>query len=101
MDGLPSWPTDQKDVYLVPLPLNHIYGMLMVNECNITGTHLIINKWFDPNLVLESITENKVTHFVGVPDALYGEEVKVFVVLRAGFTVSAEELIGAGTAISS
>jgi acyl-coenzyme A synthetase/AMP-(fatty) acid ligase len=52
-------------------------------------------------MVLESITKNEVTQFVGVPDALYGGEVKAFVVLRAGFTVSAEELIGAGTAISS
>ena len=69
-DGLPSWPTDKKDVYLVPLPLNHIYGMLMVNECNITGAHLIIHKWFDPNLALDSITKHKVTQFVGVPTML-------------------------------
>jgi long-chain acyl-CoA synthetase len=66
-DGLPSWPTDRSDVYLVPLPLNHVYGMLMVNECNITGAHLIIHKWFDPELVLSSITRHKVTQFVGVP----------------------------------
>jgi acyl-CoA synthetase (AMP-forming)/AMP-acid ligase II len=66
-DGLPFWPTDRSDMYLVPLPLNHIYGMLMVNECNITGAHLIIHKWFDPELVLSSITMHKVTQFVGVP----------------------------------
>ncbi|MBN1383080.1 MAG: AMP-binding protein [Deltaproteobacteria bacterium] len=65
--GLPSWPTDKSDVYLVPLPLNHIYGMLMVNECNITGATLIIHKGFDPTLVLKSITEHQVTVFVGVP----------------------------------
>jgi len=70
VDGLPSWPTDKTDVYLVPLPLNHIYGMLMVNECNVIGAHLIIHKWFDPNLVLDSITKNKVTQFVGVPTML-------------------------------
>lgn len=70
MDGMPSWPTDQNDVYLVPLPLNHIYGMLMVNECNVVGARLVIHKWFDPNLVLESITKNKVTQFVGVPTML-------------------------------
>lgn len=69
-DGLPSWPTDRSDVYLVPLPLNHIYGMLMVNECNITGAHLIIHKWFDPELALSSITRHKVTQFVGVPTML-------------------------------
>jgi long-chain acyl-CoA synthetase len=67
VDGLPSWPTSDKDVYLVPLPLNHIYGMLMVNECNLTGARLIIHKWFDPALVLDSITRNGVTQFVGVP----------------------------------
>lgn len=66
-DGLPSWPTDRNDIYLVPLPLNHIYGMLMVNECNITGGTLIIHKGFDPKLVLKSITHHKVTQFVGVP----------------------------------
>ena len=66
-DGLPSWPTDESDVYLVPLPLNHIYGMLMINECNITGATLIIHKGFDPKLVLRSITARKVTQFVGVP----------------------------------
>ncbi len=69
-DGSPSWPTDNSDVYLVPLPLNHIYGMLMVNECNITGAHLIIHKWFDPELGLSSITRHKVTQFVGVPTML-------------------------------
>jgi long-chain acyl-CoA synthetase len=69
-DGLPSWPTDKSDVYLVPLPLNHIYGMLMVNECNVTGAHLIIHKWFDPELGLSSITRHKVTQFVGVPTML-------------------------------
>jgi len=66
-DGLPSWPTDESDVYLVPLPLNHIYGMLMINECNITGATLIIHKGFDPKLALRSITARKVTQFVGVP----------------------------------
>ena len=70
IDGMPSWPTDINDVYLVPLPLNHIYGMLMVNECNVTGARLVIHKWFDPNLVLESISRNKVTQFVGVPTML-------------------------------
>ena len=58
-DGLPSWPTDESDVYLVPLPLNHIYGMLMINECNITGATLIIHKGFDPKLALRSITTHK------------------------------------------
>jgi long-chain acyl-CoA synthetase len=66
-DGLDSWPTGREDVYLVPLPLNHIYGMLMVNECNLTGARLIMHKWFDPNFVLESITRHGVTQFVGVP----------------------------------
>jgi long-chain acyl-CoA synthetase len=66
-DGLSSWPTGKADVYLVPLPLNHIYGMLMVNECNLTGARLIMHKWFDPSLVLESITKHGVTQFVGVP----------------------------------
>jgi len=70
VNGLPSWPTNENDIYLIPLPLNHIYGMLMVNECNLTGARLIIHKWFDPHLVLESITKHKVTQFVGVPTML-------------------------------
>jgi long-chain acyl-CoA synthetase len=69
-NGLPAWPTDKSDVYLVPLPLNHIYGMLMISECYVTGAHLVIHKWFDPNLVLESIARQKVTQFIGVPTML-------------------------------
>ena len=70
LDGLPAWSTGVEDICLVPLPLNHIYGMLMINECNITGARLIIHKWFDPELVLSSITKHKVTQFVGVPTML-------------------------------
>lgn len=69
-NGLASWPSTREDVSLVPLPLNHIFGMLMVNECNVTGARMIIHKWFDPQLVLESISRNRVTQFAGVPTML-------------------------------
>lgn len=69
-NGLSSWPSTRTDVSLVPLPLNHIFGMLMVNECNVTGARMIIHKWFDPKLVLESIARNRVTQFAGVPTML-------------------------------
>jgi long-chain acyl-CoA synthetase len=42
----------------------------MISECYVTGAHLVIHKWFDPNLVLESIARQKVTQFIGVPTML-------------------------------
>jgi len=66
-DGLRSWPQDPTDTVLTPLPLNHIYGLLMANECNLTGAKLVLHKWFEPLLVLNSIKRHEVTQFVGVP----------------------------------
>ncbi len=65
--GIPAWPTGPEDVMLIPLPLNHIFGLLMVNECNLTGAKMVLHKWFDPRLILESIMRNRVTELVGVP----------------------------------
>jgi len=65
--GMPAQPTGPEDTMLIPLPLNHIFGLLMVNECNLTGARIVLHKWFEPNLVLQSIMRNKVTLFVGVP----------------------------------
>jgi long-chain acyl-CoA synthetase len=65
--GIPAIPTDPTDTMLIPLPLNHIFGLLMVNECNLTGARIVLHKWFNPKLVLESIMRHKVTQFVGVP----------------------------------
>jgi long-chain acyl-CoA synthetase len=60
-------PTRHTDTMLIPLPLNHIFGLLMVNECNLSGAKMILHKWFDPQLALRSISRNRVTEFVGVP----------------------------------
>ena len=65
--GIPAWPTGPADTMLIPLPLNHIFGLLMINECNLTGARIVLHKWFEPRLVLQSITRHKVTQFVGVP----------------------------------
>lgn len=75
--GIPAWPTGPGDTMLIPLPLNHIFGLLMVNECNLTGAKIILHKWFDARLVLESITRNKATQFVGVP-TMYIQLLKTF-----------------------
>jgi long-chain acyl-CoA synthetase len=66
-DGLMIWPHDPTYTIMTPLPLNHIYGLLMANECNITGSKLVLHKWFEPRQVLNSITRHRVTQFVGVP----------------------------------
>jgi long-chain acyl-CoA synthetase len=66
-DGLRSWPQEPTDTVLTPLPLNHIYGLLMANECNLTGAKLVLHKWFEPHLVLNSIKQREITQFVGVP----------------------------------
>jgi long-chain acyl-CoA synthetase len=65
--GAIAIPTRHTDTMLIPLPLNHIFGLLMVNECNLSGARMILHKWFDPQLALRGITRNKVTEFVGVP----------------------------------
>ncbi len=65
--GALAIPTSPTDTMLIPLPLNHIFGLLMVNECNLSGAKMILHKWFDPGLALRSITRNRVTEFVGVP----------------------------------
>jgi long-chain acyl-CoA synthetase len=65
--GILAWPTGPEDVMLIPLPLNHIFGLLMVNECNLTGARMVLHKWFDPRLILESIMRHRVTELVGVP----------------------------------
>ena len=65
--GIPALPTSPEDTMLIPLPLNHIFGLLMVNECNLTGARIVLHKWFEPRLVLEGIMRHKVTQFVGVP----------------------------------
>ena len=65
--GIPAWPTGPEDTMLIPLPLNHIFGLLMVNECNLTGARIVLHKWFEPRLVLQSIMRHKITQFVGVP----------------------------------
>jgi len=65
--GIPAWPTGPEDAMLIPLPLNHIFGLLMVNECNLTGARIVLHKWFEPRLVLQSIMRHKITQFVGVP----------------------------------
>ncbi len=65
--GVKSLPTNPNDTMLIPLPLNHIYGLLMFNECNLTGAKIVLHRWFEPQLVLRSITQRKVTQFAGVP----------------------------------
>jgi len=65
--GAKIWITGPDDIMLLPLPLNHIYGLLIMNECYMTGARLILHKWFDPHLVLDSITRHKATLFAGVP----------------------------------
>ncbi len=75
--GIPAWPTGPGDTMLIPLPLNHIFGLLMVNECNLTGARIILHKWFDAKLVLRSITRHKATQFVGVP-TMYIQLLKTF-----------------------
>jgi long-chain acyl-CoA synthetase len=65
--GAIAIPTVHTDTMLIPLPLNHIFGLLMVNECNLSGARMILHKWFDPQLALRSITRNRVSEFVGVP----------------------------------
>jgi long-chain acyl-CoA synthetase len=62
-----------EDVSLAILPFFHIYGLSgMVNVAVRYGTTLAVVAKFDPELVLDTMRDERVTIFVGVPAMYYG-----------------------------
>ena len=52
---------------LAVLPLSHSYGLTVMNAGNILGTRAVLLRWFNPELVLETIERFKVQSMAGVP----------------------------------
>jgi long-chain acyl-CoA synthetase len=52
---------------LAVLPLSHSYGLTLMNAGNILGTRAVLLRWFNPELVLETIQRYRVQQMAGVP----------------------------------
>jgi long-chain acyl-CoA synthetase len=52
---------------LAVLPLSHSYGLTVMNAGNILGTKAVLLRWFNPELVLETIERFNVQSMAGVP----------------------------------
>ena len=52
---------------LAVLPLSHSYGLTMMNAGNLLGTRSVLLRWFNPELVLETIQRYRVQSMAGVP----------------------------------
>jgi len=67
-----GWPTRDGDVWLPVAPFTHIYGYLMgVTNPLLRGGTLVIPPQFQPALVVDMLTEHRVTVFGGGPPAIY------------------------------
>ncbi|MBI2469296.1 MAG: AMP-binding protein, partial [Candidatus Rokubacteria bacterium] len=49
------------------LPLSHSYGLTVMNAGAILGTRAVLLRWFNPELVLETIQRHRVQQMSGVP----------------------------------
>jgi long-chain acyl-CoA synthetase len=52
------------------LPLSHSYGLTVMNAGHILGTRGVLLRWFNPELVLQTIQDFKATSMAGVPTML-------------------------------
>jgi len=52
---------------LAVLPLSHSYGLTLMNAGHILGTRGVLLRWFNPELVLETIQRYRVQQMSGVP----------------------------------
>jgi long-chain acyl-CoA synthetase len=61
------WELDREEWNLAVLPLSHSYGLTVMNSGNILGTRGVLLRWFNPELVLETIQQYRVQAMAGVP----------------------------------
>jgi long-chain acyl-CoA synthetase len=52
---------------LAVLPLSHSYGLTLMNAGHVLGTRAVLLRWFNPELVLETIERYRVQQMAGVP----------------------------------
>lgn len=65
--GIKVFPSDRDSVVLNVLPLNHSYGVTVMNGSYLSGSKIVLHTWFNPEATLQAITKHKVTQFAGVP----------------------------------
>jgi long-chain acyl-CoA synthetase len=58
---------DRERWALAVLPLSHSYGLTLANASAILGTRAVLLRWFNPELVLETIQRYRVQQMAGVP----------------------------------
>ncbi len=58
---------DRTQWALAVLPLSHSYGLTLMNAGHILGTKAVLLRWFNPELVLETIQRYRVQQMSGVP----------------------------------
>ncbi|MBI5604110.1 MAG: AMP-binding protein [Deltaproteobacteria bacterium] len=61
LQGAAVWPSGPGDCFLGVVPMNHIYGVLGFHESCYFGSRLVLVPWFDPQKVLEIITDYRIT----------------------------------------
>jgi long-chain acyl-CoA synthetase len=60
----------QRDILLHPLPLSHVYGLIVTNLCNALGWTTVLMSHFDPGRALELIERHSATRMTVVPTML-------------------------------
>ena len=58
---------DREAWNLAVLPLSHSYGLTVMNAGHILGTRAVLLRWFNPELVLDTIQRYRVQSMAGVP----------------------------------
>src|SRR5688572_25585103 len=58
---------DRETWNLAVLPLSHSYGLTVMNAGHILGTRAVLLRWFNPELVLDTIQRYRVQSMAGVP----------------------------------
>jgi long-chain acyl-CoA synthetase len=64
---------DSRDTHLIALPLFHTFGQtVQMNAAILCGAGMVLLSRFDPDLVLRTMHEHRVTVFCGVPTMFIG-----------------------------
>lgn len=65
-----NYDVTQRDVLLHPLPLSHVYGLIVTSLCNALGWTTVLMPHFDPKRALELIERHRATRLTVVPTML-------------------------------
>ncbi|HET8577072.1 MAG TPA: long-chain fatty acid--CoA ligase [Methylomirabilota bacterium] len=61
------WELGREDWAVAVLPLSHSYGLTVMNAGHLLGSRAVLLRWFNPELVLETIQAYKAVSMSGVP----------------------------------